>query len=78
MKLIDNWRQAWKMLSMIFSALAVGWLALPADAQATVLRLLPGMTEERMAGALILLAMVGRLLVQPSLRKGKGDSDAPS
>ena len=34
MKLIDNWRQAWRMLSMIFSALAVAWLALPADAQA--------------------------------------------
>lgn len=69
MKLIPEWKHAWRFLSMIFSGLALAWLALPADAQATVLRLLPGMSEERMAGALILLAMIGRLIVQPRVGK---------
>ena len=69
MKLIPNWRLAWRMLSMQFGALAVVWLALPADAQSTVLRLLPWMTEERMAGALIMLAMIGRLVAQPKVQQ---------
>ncbi len=68
MRLIPEWRRAWRMLSMIFSALAVAWLALPAEAQATVLRMVPGMTEERLAGLLILLAMVGRVIQQPKVR----------
>ena len=69
MKLIPEWRKAWRMLSMIFSGMALAWLGLPAEAQTTVLRLLPGMTEERIAGALILAAMIGRLIVQPKLRE---------
>jgi len=68
MKLIPEWKSAWRMFSMIFSALAVGWLALPADSQSAVLALLPGMTEDRMAGALILAAMIGRMIVQPKVR----------
>ena len=68
MKLIPEWRRAWRMLSMIFSGLALAWLGLPAEAQTTVLRLLPGMTEERIAGGLIVAAMIGRLIVQPKLR----------
>ena len=69
MKLIPEWRQAWLFFSMVFSGLAIAWLALPADAQTTVLRLLPGMTEERIAGALILAAMIGRLIVQPRVKQ---------
>lgn len=69
MKLIPEAGRWWRMLSMQFSALAVVWLSLPAEAQSTVLRLLPGMTEERMAGALILLAMIGRLIAQPKVRE---------
>ena len=69
MKLIPEARRWWRMLSMQFAALALVWLALPAEAQATVLRMLPGMTEERMAGALILLAMIGRLVAQPKVRQ---------
>jgi hypothetical protein len=65
MQLIPQWRRAWRFLSMQFAALAMVWLALPADAQAAVLRLLPGMTSERLAGALILAGMIGRLIVQP-------------
>lgn len=66
--IIPEWRRAWRMLSMHFGALALVWLALPIEAQSTVLRMLPGMTEERVAGALILLAMIGRLVAQPKVR----------
>ena len=69
MKLIPEARRWWRMLSMQFGALALVWLALPAEAQAAVLRMLPGMTEERVAGALILLAMIGRLVAQPKVRQ---------
>lgn len=72
MTLIPEWKQAWRMLSMIFSGFALLWLGLPSEAQASVLRMLPWMNEERMAGALIVAAMVGRLIVQPKLR---ADSD---
>jgi hypothetical protein len=68
-KLIPEARRWWRMLSMQFSALALVWLALPAEAQASVLRLLPWMTEERVAGLLVLLAMIGRLLAQPKVRE---------
>ncbi len=69
MKLIPEARKWWRMLSMQFGALALVWLALPAESQSLVLRMLPGMTEERMAGALILLAMIGRLVAQPKVRQ---------
>ena len=67
--IIPNWKRAWRMLSVQFSGAALVWLALPAEAQSTVLRMLPGMTEERVAGALILLAMLGRLVSQPKVRQ---------
>lgn len=69
MKLIPEARRWWRMLSMQFGALALVWLALPAEAQATVLRMLPGMTEDRVAGLLVLLAMIGRLVSQPKVRE---------
>ena len=69
MKLIPEARRWWRMLSMQFGALALVWLALPAEAQSTVLRMLPGMTEERVAGLLVLLAMIGRLVAQPKVRQ---------
>lgn len=68
MKLIPEWKRAWRMFSMVFSGLALAWLALPAEAQATVLRMLPWMTENRIAGTLILLAMFGRMVQQPKVR----------
>ncbi len=69
MKLIPEARKWWRMLSMQFGGLALVWLALPAESQTIVLRMLPGMTQDRVAGALILLAMVGRLVAQPKVRQ---------
>lgn len=70
MKLIPEWRQAWRMASQRFSAAALVWLALPDESQARVLTLLwPSVTAEQVAGLLILLGMAGRLVVQKRVRK---------
>ena len=37
MKLIPDWRQAWRMLSMRVAFLAVIWGSLPAELQAEIL-----------------------------------------
>ena len=37
MNLIPEWRRAWRMLSMIFSGLALAWLGLPAEAQTAII-----------------------------------------
>ncbi len=68
-KLIPNWRQAWRMLSVQVAALAVAWGALPPDAQAAVLEAI-GIGPERVPAALGALFLLGRLIDQPKTREG--------
>jgi hypothetical protein len=71
MRLIDDWRRAWRFLSVQTSGAALTlwacWMALPADQQAGVLQLLhldPG----RWIPALGLIStLVSRLIRQPEL-----------
>lgn len=64
MKLIDNWRKAWRFLSMQLLALALvlqtAWETLPADALAVI----PADWRGYITLGLIVLAMVGRLIQQ--------------
>ena len=46
MKLIPEWRQAWRMLSVQVASLAIVWGALPVDQQAAILALF-GVGPER-------------------------------
>jgi len=46
MKLIPEWRQAWRMLSVQVASLAIAWGALPVDQQAAILALF-GVGPER-------------------------------
>ena len=69
MKLIPEWRRAWRMLSMNFAALALAWVALTPEQQAKVMSLLPWLTADQVAGALIVAAMLGRLIAQPNVKK---------
>ncbi len=57
MKLVDNWRSAWKWLSMRFLALAAVWESLPPDATAAI----PEPWNGRVTLGLLLLAALGRL-----------------
>ena len=72
MKLIPEWRQAWRMLSVQVGALAVLWVALPADTQAAVLGLI-GIDQKHMPGLVGLAVILGRLIAQPKLY----DDDPP-
>jgi len=66
MKLIPEWRQAPRMLSVKFAALLVVWLALPDATQLQILALLP-LTKDQATGILAVLSMLGRVTAQPRL-----------
>lgn len=63
MKLIDNWRDAWRMLSVQVAALAVVWGALPIDQQAAILALF-GVGTERVPLVIGLAVIVARVVSQ--------------
>ncbi len=67
--LIPEWRKAYRMLSVQFAALAVLWIALPEAQQVKILTLLPWVSADQVAGLLILLGIVGRLVSQPKVRQ---------
>lgn len=69
MKLIPNWRRAWRMLSIQLAAGAVLFGALPADQQTAILQWL-GLTPERIPAALGALFIITRLVSQPKTREG--------
>jgi hypothetical protein len=70
MRLIQNWRQAWRMLSVQVAAVAVGWGLLPPDQQAALLAFF-GVGPERVPSVLGLLFLAGRLIDQPKTRGGE-------
>ena len=60
MKLIPDWRQAWRMLSVQVASLAIVWGALPVDQQAAILALF-GVGPERVPlfiGLAVIVALV--------------------
>lgn len=67
MKLIENWRSAWRMLSVQVAALAVVWGSLPADQQAAILAL-AGVGPERVPLVVGVAMIVARLVNQPATR----------
>ena len=69
MKLIPNWKKAWRMLSINFAALALAWIAVPPEQQAKVMSLLPWLTPDQVSGVLIAAAMIGRLVAQPKVQQ---------
>lgn len=66
MKLIPNWRDAGRMLSVQIAAMAVLFGALPAEQQAAILALL-GIGPERMPALLGLAVILARVINQPKL-----------
>lgn len=67
MKLIPEWRRAWRMLTVQIGALAVVWVALPAETQASLLRL-AGLSEDQLPGLVGVLVILARLVSQPKVR----------
>ena len=67
MKLIDNWKKAWRMASVQVAAGAIAFGALPSEVQATMLGAvgLPVTAVPIMIGGLMLIA---RLVNQPKVQ----------
>jgi hypothetical protein len=68
MKLIPEWRRAWRMLSVQVAGAAVLFGTLPAETQAAMLDLV-GLPPSRLPAVLGLLMIVGRLWAQPKMRE---------
>lgn len=64
MKLVDDWKQAPRWLSVQFAAALGVWLALPEGQQALVLGLL-GVPPSAVSGVLVAGVILGRLIDQP-------------
>ena len=67
MKLIPEWKQAWRLLSVQIAGAAVLFAALPADTQASILDLV-GLDPRHLPGVLGLAVIAGRLIAQPGAR----------
>ncbi len=67
MKLIPQWRRAWRMASVQMAGAIVAWAALPPDMQAAAVAAV-GIPAERVPGILALLLIVARLIDQPKAR----------
>ena len=68
MKLIPEWRKAWRLLSVQIASAAVLFGSIPAETQAAMLDLV-GLQPSRLPAVLGLLMIVGRLLAQPKVRE---------
>ena len=70
MKLIPNWRKAWRMFSVQAQAGSVAilgaWQAMPEELRGK----LPEPVVLGIVGALLVLGIVGRLIDQPKTREG--------
>ena len=67
MKLVEDWKQAPKWLSVQFAAALGVWLSLPEGAQAAMLGLL-GVPAATVPGVLVAGVILGRMIDQPKAR----------
>jgi hypothetical protein len=69
MRLVENWKQAWKMFSVqalaLLAALPVVWMTLPEDVKAMV----PADWMKWIMVAIAIGGLVGRLIAQPKVEK---------
>jgi hypothetical protein len=77
MKLIPDWRRAWRMTSVQLAAMAVLFGTLPADTQAAVLDMV-GVPATRVPAILGLLFILGRIVGQPRLAATPAKEDEAS
>jgi hypothetical protein len=70
MKLINDAKSAWKLLSVHVAGVAIAWAMLPADQQAAILAVV-GIGQERVTAVLGVLFIVARLIKQTPDAEGK-------
>lgn len=64
--LVENWRSAWRMLSVQLASLATIFGLMPADAQASVLDLV-GVPANRVPAVIGLAFIAARVISQPKV-----------
>ncbi len=67
MRLIPNYRRAWRMASVQIAAVIAAWAVLPPEAQAAAVALV-GVPPDKVPGILAVLLIVARLIDQPRAR----------
>lgn len=70
MRLIPQWRRAWRMASVQIAAVIAAWAVLPPEAQAAAVALI-GVPPDKVPGILAVLLIVARLIDQPKARGGQ-------
>lgn len=66
MNLINNWRSAWRMLTVQIASIGILFGLLPPDTQAAMLEAV-GVPASRVTAALGVLILLGRLVAQPAV-----------
>lgn len=66
MKLIPNWRQAWRMASARVAVAAIAFGLLPAETQAAILEAV-GVPASRITAVAGILVILGRIVAQPAV-----------
>lgn len=69
MRLISNWRMAWRLFTVQLGLIGVAWVALPSEAQAAILKAC-GLTEAQLPAVLGVLVIVARVIAQPRVSGG--------
>ena len=73
---VSDWKDAWKWLSVQFSALMIIWASLPLETQTGILALF-GLNQSHLMGIMGLAIIVGRLVKQGGASSApKAASDA--
>ena len=67
MRLIPQWRRAWRMASVQLADVIAAWSVLPPDAQAAAVGLI-GVPPDKVPAILAVLLIVARLIDQPKAR----------
>jgi len=64
MKLVENWKEAWKWFSVQAISLAFIWEVLPDETKETIFLVVPDAVEPHVTNILLGLAVLGRLVDQ--------------
>jgi hypothetical protein len=65
--LVEDWRDAWKWLSVQISSLLIVWASIPIEQQNAVLSLL-GLDQSKLMGIVGVAIILGRLIQQQQAR----------
>jgi hypothetical protein len=69
MRLVENWKEAYKWFSVQLITVALIWTTLPQETQQHILVLVPDVVEPYIVAILLLAAVVGRVVDQKKVKE---------